>query len=57
MICGNQYFLDLTEKKLDTIIDDLRKRWQDRNPPGGASGGGAATRTLFGIGPLPGTGS
>ena len=38
MICGNQYFLDLTEKKVDTILDDLRKRWQERNPPGGAEG-------------------
>jgi NADH-quinone oxidoreductase E subunit len=56
MICGNQYFLDLTEKKLDTIIDDLRKRWQERNP--GGSPGGALTRTLFGVGPAPsGTGS
>jgi NADH dehydrogenase (ubiquinone) flavoprotein 2 len=26
MICGNDYFLDLTEKKLDVIIDDLRRR-------------------------------
>ena len=66
MICGNQYFLDLTEKKLDTIVDDLRKRWQERNPRRGPSGSGgpgggpnvgapAPTRTLFGIGPIPGT--
>jgi hypothetical protein len=51
MICGNQYFLDLTEKKLDTIIDDLRKRWQER---GGGPAGGSPTRTLFGVGPAPG---
>jgi NADH-quinone oxidoreductase E subunit len=60
MICGNQYFLDLTEKKLDTIIDDLRKRWQQRNPQGGTPGTppvGSPTRTLFGMGgPTPGTG-
>jgi NADH:ubiquinone oxidoreductase subunit E len=56
MICGNEYFLDLTEQKLDTIIDDLRKRWQQRTP--GAGGAGPAgktptgpTRTLFGVGP------
>jgi NADH-quinone oxidoreductase E subunit len=30
MICGNQYFLDLDEKKVDLILDDLRKRWQER---------------------------
>ena len=30
MICGNQYFLDLDEKKVDMILDDLRKRWQAR---------------------------
>jgi NADH-quinone oxidoreductase E subunit len=58
MICGNQYFLDLTEQKLDTIIDDLRARWQQRNPgAGGAGPGGRAptgpTRTLFGVGPAP----
>ena len=58
MICGNEYFLDLTEKKLDTIIDDLRKRWQENRPPSGGAGpaGGASpTRTLFGVGPGPGS--
>src|SRR3954469_9311088 len=30
MICGDQYFLDLDEKKVDMILDDLRKRWQAR---------------------------
>ena len=30
MICGNEYYLDLTEKKVDAIIDDLRARWQMR---------------------------
>jgi NADH-quinone oxidoreductase E subunit len=56
MICGNQYFLDLTEKKLDTIIDDLRKRWQQRG--GGTQGGGSGpTRTLFGVPPAPTPGS
>jgi NADH-quinone oxidoreductase E subunit len=52
MICGNQYFLDLTEKKLDTIIDDLRKRWQERG--GAAAAAASPTRTLFGVGPAPG---
>ena len=28
MICGNDYFLDLTPEKVDVILDDLRKRWQ-----------------------------
>jgi NADH-quinone oxidoreductase subunit E len=57
MICGNQYYLDLTEKKLDTIIDDLRKKWQERG--GGGNGGTGRTptgptRTLFGVGgPTP----
>ncbi len=60
MICGNQYFLDLTEKKLDTIIDDLRKKWQERGggsgptPAGGRTPTGP-TRTLFGVGPTPGS--
>jgi NADH-quinone oxidoreductase E subunit len=26
MICGNDYFLDLTPAKVDVILDDLRKR-------------------------------
>jgi NADH-quinone oxidoreductase E subunit len=54
MICGNQYFLDLTEQKLDVIIDDLRKKWQQS---GGAGPGGKTptgpTRTLFGVGGGP----
>src|SRR5262245_31372397 len=58
MICGNQYFLDLTEKKLDTIIDDLRKSWHQRSPQGGTPGTGTPTRTLYGIGgPTPGSGA
>jgi NADH-quinone oxidoreductase E subunit len=57
MICGNQYYLDLTEKKLDTIIDDLRKRWQEgkASSPSNIGGGGSPTRTLFGVGPVPGS--
>ena len=58
MICGNQYFLDLTEQKLDTIIDDLRKKWQERGGGGGPVGGRTPTgptRTLFGVGPTPGS--
>jgi NADH-quinone oxidoreductase E subunit len=51
MICGNQYYLDLTEQKLDVIIDDMRKRWQEKNPAGAFS----PTRTLFGVGPAPET--
>ena len=50
MICGNQYYLDLTEQKLDTIIDDLRKRWQEKKSAG-------PQRTLIGIAPSPGTGT
>jgi NADH-quinone oxidoreductase E subunit len=58
MICGNQYFLDLTEQKLDVIIDDLRKKWQERGGGSGPSGGRTPTgptRTLFGVGPAPGS--
>jgi NADH-quinone oxidoreductase subunit E len=48
MICGQDYFLDLTPQKVDTILDDLRRRWreqQKQSPVGG---------TLHGVGPLPG---
>ena len=34
MICGNDYFLDLTPQKVDTILDDLRKRWRERQQAG-----------------------
>ena len=37
MICGQDYFLDLTPQKVDTILDDLRRRWreQQKSSPGG----------------------
>src|SRR6476659_3224696 len=38
MICGNEYFLDLTPQKVDTILEDLRKRWRERKS-GTPSGG------------------
>lgn len=61
MICGNEYFLDLTEKKIDTIIDDLRKRPRAAhsngapNPSGGAGGGAVHERTNPGVGPAENT--
>ncbi|HVZ73086.1 MAG TPA: NAD(P)H-dependent oxidoreductase subunit E [Polyangia bacterium] len=61
MICGNEYFLDLTPEKVDVVLDDLRKRWQANNsgghggtPPTGKTPTGP-TRTLFGVGPAPDT--
>src|SRR3954466_94790 len=47
-ICGNEYFLDLTEKKLDTIIDDLRKRPRGHHGNGtsAAKTGAAATEKV-----------
>jgi NADH-quinone oxidoreductase E subunit len=59
MICGDQYFLDLDEKKVDMILDDLRKRWQARQksttptslPAVGASSIADFERTLTGVGP------
>jgi NADH-quinone oxidoreductase E subunit len=59
MICGDQYFLDLDEKKVDMILDDLRKRWQARQksttptslPAIGTSSVADFERTLTGVGP------
>jgi NADH-quinone oxidoreductase E subunit len=55
MICGSQYYLDLDEKKVDTILDDLRKRWQERqktaSPATAATAGPDMSRTLMGVGP------
>src|SRR5579863_10601198 len=45
MICGDNYFLDLTPEKVDAVLDDLRKRVRDqqRATPLG--------RTVLGMGP------
>ncbi len=59
MICGTEYYLDLTPQKVDAAIDDLRRRWDEKKRSGGAAGGSG------GIGlvrnpppprPTPGTG-
>jgi NADH-quinone oxidoreductase E subunit len=34
MICGTEYFLDLTPQKVDVILDDLRKRYEERKRAG-----------------------
>jgi NADH-quinone oxidoreductase subunit E len=46
MICGDDYFLDLTPQKVDAILDDLRKRWREQQKTAAAD-----HRTLLGIGP------
>jgi hypothetical protein len=53
MICGDQYFLDLDEKKVDMILDDLRKRWQARQKTATPMPlpGPDFERTLTGVGP------
>jgi NADH-quinone oxidoreductase E subunit len=42
MICGNKYFLDLTPAKVDTILDDLRKRYQESKAAALAGAQGSA---------------
>src|SRR6201984_2690263 len=49
MICGTDYFLDLTEKKVDAVLDDLRRRWHD--PPRMEPPVDPNRRTLMGVGP------
>ena len=46
MICGQDYFLDLTPAKVDTILDDLRRRWQEQKKAQVPT-----DRTLHGVGP------
>ncbi len=53
MICGTDYFLDLNEKKVDAILDDLRRRYQDRQKMESPSD--PLRRTLMGVGGGPGT--
>ena len=45
MICGDDYFLDLTPEKVDVVLDELRKRFREdqKSAP--------LTRTMFGMGP------
>lgn len=44
MICGQEYFLDLTPQKVDAVLDDLRRRWQERKAgPKGQAGSGPSS--------------
>src|SRR6266540_1654821 len=47
MICGNDYFLDLTPEKVDAILDDMRRRYREHQQAA------VPERTLMGVGPLP----
>jgi NADH-quinone oxidoreductase E subunit len=49
MICGDRYHLDLTPAKVDTVLDDLRKRWQERAKQQPV--GQAPESTNMGLGP------
>jgi NADH-quinone oxidoreductase E subunit len=46
MICGTDYFLDLTPQKVDAILDDLRRRWRERKQQAPVGGGGGAGERL-----------
>jgi NADH-quinone oxidoreductase E subunit len=46
MICGEQYYLDLTPAKVDAALDDMRRRWKETQ-----QGTAADARTLIGMGP------
>src|SRR5437764_1565755 len=45
MICGDDYFLDLTPAKVDAALDDLRRRWREKKQST------PLDRTLMGVGP------
>jgi NADH-quinone oxidoreductase E subunit len=45
MICGNDYFLDLTPEKVDKALEELRKRWREKQQST------PLDRTLAGVGP------
>ena len=48
MICGNDYYLDLTTDKVDAILDDMRRRYREQQKTAAPD-----HRTLMGVGPLP----
>jgi NADH:ubiquinone oxidoreductase subunit E len=45
MICGDDYFLDLTPEKVDAVLDGLRKRTREQQQ------GVPLDRTIMGVGP------
>ena len=46
MICGDDYFLDLTPEKVDAALDDLRKRCREQQKHASRS-----TGRCMGVGP------
>lgn len=54
MICGPEYYLDLTPQKVDAVLDDLRRRWQERAKQTGKPGpsGPVGSTTIIGLGPV-----
>jgi hypothetical protein len=45
MICGDNYFLDLTPDKVDVVLDELRKRFREQQKAV------PLDRTMLGVGP------
>jgi NADH-quinone oxidoreductase E subunit len=41
MVCGSQYYLDLTPDKVDVVLDDLRGRYEQRKAEAQRGGQGA----------------
>src|SRR5271154_6666452 len=48
MICGDNYFVDLTPEKIDVVIDELRKRFREDQKTEKSA---PLNRTMFGMGP------
>ncbi|HEX4047066.1 MAG TPA: NAD(P)H-dependent oxidoreductase subunit E, partial [Elusimicrobiota bacterium] len=48
MICGDDYFLDLTPEKVDVVLDELRKRFREGQKTEKPA---PLNRTMFGMGP------
>jgi NADH-quinone oxidoreductase E subunit len=46
MICGDDYFLDLTPQKVDAILEDMRRRYREQKAMSPDP-----TRTMLGVGP------
>jgi NADH-quinone oxidoreductase E subunit len=49
MICGDNYFVDLTPEKVDVVLDELRRRF--REDPKNDQKSAPLNRTMFGMGP------
>jgi NADH-quinone oxidoreductase E subunit len=48
MVCGQEYYLDLTPEKVDKVLDELKKRWLERKKAAPVPAAAGASRPITG---------